>query len=89
MDACEEVTDAVTREGRLLLLTGERRPLASFDQVFLTGSALRHRMSLLRMHPLMRLDASLVIEPLTTDVTHVREHFLVNRLLVSLHVLRP
>ena len=78
MESREEVTDAVTRGRRLLLLNGKRRPLAAFEEVFLTGNTVSHRMPLPLMHPLMRLDAELAIEPLATHVARVAEHFLVN-----------
>ena len=90
VDAREEVTDAVTQGRRLLFLTGKRRALAPFLQVFLTGSAVCHWMSLLCVHLLlMRSDVALLVEPVATHMARVPEDALVNRLLVTLQGLRP
>ena len=78
MESREEVTDAVTRGGRLLLLTDSRRALDLLLQVLLTGSTVRHRMSLLRVHLLVLLQAYLVVEVLATHMACESKKILVD-----------
>ena len=78
VDTRKETTDSDTRGGRLLLLTDERRSLAAFRQVFMTGSTLCHRMPLPCVHLLMLSDPEFVIELLSTHVARVPSRFLVN-----------
>ena len=78
MECREEVTHSVTRGGRLLLLTDERRLLDLLLHVLLTGSTVRHRMSLLRVHLLVLFQASLVVEVLATHVACESKKILVD-----------
>ena len=78
VDAREEVTDAATRGGRLLLVSRLRRSLATFPQVLLTGSAILHRMPLLRVHLLMPSENVFLVEVASTHAARGSEHLLVN-----------
>ena len=88
MESREEVTDAANRGGRLLLLIDDRRPLDLLLQVLLTGSTVRHRMSLLRVHLLVLLQAYLVVEALATHMACESKQLLVNAFHVYFQVLR-
>ena len=88
MESREEVTDAANRGGRLLLLIDDRRPLDLLLQVLLTGSTVRHRMPLLRVHRLVSLQERLEVETLATHMACESKQLLVNPLHVCLEVLR-
>ena len=89
VDAREEVTDAVTRGGRLLFLSSKRRSLAAFRQVFSTGKALGYRMPLLCMRLLMQAEVTLLVEVLVTDVARKVHLLLMNPLSMLPQCLRP
>ena len=89
VDGRQEIVDAFTRGGQLLLLSDECRSLDSFHQRLLTGCTLRHRMPLLCVLLLMRLKMRLVIDAFATDVAGEANDLKVNRLDMLLQMIRP
>ena len=85
VDGHQEIVDAFTRGGRLLLWNGS---LAPFPQILLTGGTLRHWMPAPRVHLFVLSEASLVETP-ATHVAVIGTQLHVNRFHVHLQVLTP